>query len=173
MSDTIPVREDTLIYPLLTKLTDCLCTELVASGLEAACQCSLVPGVGPSLDFCAEGCDGGCPGQAWVRLLRAFPSATFPAQDALATCFDLLAFEVEVGVARCLPLGDSRGNPPQTQELFNTARLQLADMAAMRRAILCCFTGTDIDHVLGNFEPTFGSGGCLLSTWSLVVRQEF
>lgn len=175
MSLTMPaeVREDTLIYPLLTNLTECLCSQLIASGLEATCRCVLVPGVGPALDFCDAGCDGGCPGEAWVRLVRAFPATNFPAQDAAATCFTLLAFEVEVGVARCLPTGDSRGNPPDAQEMFNTARLQLADMAAMQRAIQCCFGGVERDYVLGAFEPTLASGGCLVSTWSLFVRQEY
>ena len=169
----VAVREDVLIYPLLTQLTACLCEELEKSGLAAACRCLLVPGVGPSLDFCQEGCDGGCPGEAWVRLLRAFPSQNFPAQDAAASCVTLLGFEVEVGVGRCLPTGDDNGNPPDDQEVFQTARLQLADMAAMRRAIICCFGDTDREYVMGNFEPSLGAGGCLISTWGLVVRQEF
>jgi hypothetical protein len=81
---------------------------------------------------------------------------------------------VEVGVARCLPtVGDRQGSPPEDQDLFNTARLQLADMAAMRRAILCCFAGGDVDHVLGNFDPGLSMGGCLISSWTLTVRQEF
>lgn len=168
-----PVIEDVLVYPLLTTLTECLCDELEASGLAAECRCLLVPGIGPSLDFCDSGCDGSCPGEAWVRLMRAFPSAAFPAQDATATCFTLLAFDIEVGVARCMPTADARGNPPDAQQVFEVARLQLADMAAMRRAIQCCFGSSDREYVLGNFEPGFGSGGCLISTWGLSIRQEF
>lgn len=167
------VVEDVLIYPVLTKLTECLCAELERSGLAAACRCLLVPGSGPSLDFCSEGCDGGCPGEAWVRLLRAFPSSNFPAQDGVAICTTLLAFEIEVGVGRCLPVGQDNGQPPEDQETFDTARLQLADMAAMRRAIVCCFAGSDTEHILSSFEPNIALGGCLVSTWSLTVRQEF
>lgn len=168
-----PLVEDVLVYPVLARLTECLCTELEKSGLAAACRCLLVPGSGPTLDFCGAGCDGGCPGEAWVRLLRAFPSANFPSQDSLASCVTLLAFELEVGVGRCLPVGDGQGNPPEDQETFQAARLQLADMAAMRRAILCCFAGSEIDHVLGGYEPNLAMGGCLVSTWSVTVRQEF
>jgi hypothetical protein len=167
------VREDVLVYPILTQLTECLCAELEASGLAAACRCLLVPGVGPTLDFCEQGCDGGCPGEAWVRLVRAYPSSSFPNQDPLASCISLLAFDIEVGVGRCLPMGDDRGNPPDSQAIFETARLQLADMSAMYRAIMCCVAGTEIEHVLGNFDPSFGAGGCLVSTWTLAVRQEF
>ena len=169
----LKVREDVSVYPLLTTLTDCLCGELADSGLAAECQCLLVPGVGPSLDFCMEGCDGGCPGQAWVRMVRAFPSANFPSQDSQATCVSLLAFDIEIGVARCLPNGDAQGQPPTDQDVFNTARLQLADMAAMRRAIICCFAGGDVDHLLGNFETSFAGGGCLVSAWTMTVREAF
>jgi hypothetical protein len=170
---SVPVVEDTSIYPLLTRLTDCLCSEMESSGLAVTCRCLLVPGVGPTLDFCDAGCDGSCPGEAWVRLMRAFPSTNFPGQDAQGTCAAPLGFEIEVGVSRCLPVGDSRGNPPDDQAIFEVARLQLADMAAMRRAIMCCFAKVDTEYVLGNFEPTFASGGCLVSTWGLLVRQEF
>lgn len=166
------VREDVQIYPLLTELTGCLCDELARSGLEATCSCSLVPGVGPTLDFCEQGCDGGCPGEAWVRLLSAYPSVDFPAQDARATCATGLAFEVEVGVGRCLPLGGNDGAPPEPAAMWDTARLQMADMAAMRRAIACCFRGQgDLDYVLLRFDPTQGAGGCLVSTWTFVVQQ--
>lgn len=168
-----PVREDTYIYPLLTQLTTCLCEELEKSGLAAACRCLLVPGSGPTLEFCSNGCESGCPGEAWVRLVRAYPSSNFPNQDATASCITLLAFDVEVGVGRCLPAGDANGAPPDDQEMFNTARLQLADMSAMRRAIICCFTESDVDHSLGNFEPGIALGGCLVSTWALSVRQRF
>jgi hypothetical protein len=169
----IPVREDVYIYPLLTQLTECLCTELEASGLAAACRCLLVPGVGPTLDFCDEGCDGSCPGEAWVRMVRAYPSTNFPAQDGAAGCVTLLAFDVEVGVGRCLPTGQTNGQPPDDQEMFDTARLQLADMSAMRRAIVCCFGDSDREYVMGGFEPGLGAGGCLISTWALTVRQAF
>lgn len=166
------VREDTLIYPLLAELTGCLCDELIASGLEASCSCSLVPGVGPTLDFCDGTCEGGCPGEAWVRILSVYPSTNFPVQDNAATCASLLAFEVEVGVGRCLPTGQRDGSPPSPESLWETARLQLADMAAMRRAIACCFRGRDdVDYVLVRFDPSQGAGGCQVSTWQLVVQQ--
>lgn len=169
-----PVTEDRSVYPLLTELTDCLCTEMAASGLTVTCRCLLVPGVGPALDFCDAGCDGGCPGEGWTRLVRAFPSTSFPTQEGAATCFTRLAYELEVGVARCLPSGDRQGQPPDPQAIFETARLQLADMAAMRRAIQCCFGSVqDRDYALGAFEPTFGNGGCLISTWQLVVGEAY
>lgn len=166
------VREDVLIFPLLTELAGCLCDELADSGLEATCSCSLVPGVGPTLDFCSEGCEGGCPGEAWVRVVAAYPSTDFPSPQAIATCASPLAFEVEVGVGRCLPTGSADGSPPAAADMFETARLQLADMAAMRRAIACCFKGQmDVDYVLLRFDPTQGAGGCLVSTWTLVIQQ--
>ena len=43
-TDEIVLREDRVAWPMLLRLTDCLCAELVASGLPPTCICSPMPG---------------------------------------------------------------------------------------------------------------------------------
>lgn len=161
------LREDTQIWPLLLDLTECLCAELEASGLTAKCRCIPIPGDGPVLDFCGEGCDGdgdGCSGQAWVRLVQAYP-AFAPGVPALeANSRAPLGFNVEIGVARCFVW-----NSEDDSVILDGARKQMADMAAMRRAIVCCFKKNERDHVLGAYTPMDADGGCLWSVWDLAV----
>jgi hypothetical protein len=52
-------------------------------------------------------------------------------------------------------------------------RLQLADMAALRRAIECCFGDGDTDYPLGVYQPIPVSGGVGGGFWQVFARQEF
>lgn len=174
------LREDVSVYPLLVELAACLCTEMEATGGPALCYCG--PMVGSlTLDYCGgDTCDGnGCGGQAWVRFVDAFPSSTFPALDNLSrNCKSPMAYTIEVGVARCVPVGTASGvsgyTPPSLDQQLEAMRLQTADVAAMRRAIQCCFAGSDRDYLLGAYDQSFvNGGGCLGGTFTVVVWQEF
>jgi hypothetical protein len=170
------VIEDVGVYPTMIALSACLCAELDASGLGGACFCGIIPGSQVVLDVCAScGKDKACPGQAWVRLVSAFPSTIFPDADhTVATCLSPLAYNLEVGVARCFPQGKSNSitgfTPPTLDEQVNATRLQMADMAAMKRAIQCCMTrNDDITYALGQYTPMTVGGGCGGGTWSVTV----
>jgi hypothetical protein len=171
----VALVEDTLIYPRLVELAGCLCTEIERSGLFAGqelCFCGLQFGDLVPIDLLEK--KGVGSGVAWVRMAQAFPSINFPEPDpGIGTCATLLAYEVEVAIARCVPLLDRSGKPPSMSQTLEAARLQFADMAAMRRAIACCFAGTDTDYTLGAYQPIPVSGGVGGGFWTVYARQEF
>lgn len=165
----VPVREDTGIYPVMVELAACLEAELTASGLGLMCFVGLVPGDMAMVD--ASGCetDDAC-GSAWVRLVQAYPSDQFPAPaQTAATCGTAVAYELEIGVARCVKIMDDNGELPTLEERLETTRIQLADMAAMKRAIACCTALTDRSYLLSAYSPTETGGGVGGGSWNVTV----
>jgi hypothetical protein len=171
----VPFREDTIIYPAMIALSACLCTEIEVSGLPEPCSCGPIIGE-LVLEYCGACADGKCGGQAWVRLVSVFPSVEFPA-PLLATnnCAAPLAFQLEVGIVRCKPLGSTSGVrgfvPPNLEQTVEALRLQTADIAAMRRAVQCCFGNTDQDYILGQYQPVTPDGSCLGGAFTVYVRE--
>jgi len=152
---------DNLVLPMMDALLTCLCDALEASPGGATCFCALVPGGPPPMDSC--GCNGGktpgC-GTAWVRLVRTFPSAVYPAQDtSVRSCGVQQAAVFELGVYRCLPTLGANGSPPTSVEQTQATITQTGDWAAMVTAVRCCDTLTGKDPVLGSYE-TGSLGGC-------------
>jgi hypothetical protein len=89
-----------------------------------------------------------------------------------------MAYNIEVGVARCAPMGELGGPngyvPPSVMENVEGIRIQLADMAAMRRAIQCCFGSAERDYILGPYtQVDVNGGGCLGGTFVVTVWEEF
>lgn len=166
-------REDTGIYPLMVRLSACLEKEIADSGLPALGFNGLVVGADPSLD-CGQ--DEEC-GTAWVRLVTSYPSADFPTPDASdRNCNSPIAYDIELGLIRCAsPFSDERGNQVTVDQALGQARLHLADMAAMRRAIKCCLTQTpgfeDVEAIVGTFTPTPNQGGCVGGVWPITIRN--
>jgi len=154
--------DDQGVWPRLIALRDCLCEEIEKSGLPSVCYCEVMPGSIPVFDYSDDG-------MAWVRLGQAFPSTIFPQQslDLRSSCTTGLAYEVEVGIVRCPPGLDHHGRPPTAEDEFEATRIQLADMAAMRRAIQCCFKGKDA--VLGAYTPIGPDEGALGGTWTVSI----
>lgn len=152
----------------MVKLSACLCAEIESSGLPTPCFCGITEGTEANLD-CGS-CDEGC-GAAWVRLDNAFPTTDFPnATTGVALCGTQLAFVLEVGITRCFsPFGDERGTGVGVAEHLEATRLQLADMAAMRRAIACCLATGDTDYTLGSYTPIPFQGGCGGGSWQVTV----
>ncbi|HEX5018627.1 MAG TPA: hypothetical protein VFX15_13705 [Actinomycetes bacterium] len=172
----VEFREDFLVYPSMIRLAACLCTEIEASGLPTPCSCGVVPGPIAVLESCSSCADGKCGGQAWVRLMDAVQSKDFPAPDAeLSTCASPLMWTLEVGIARCAPMGTNspvRGFTPPTIDAYLAAvRLQMADMAAMRRAIACCFADGTNSYLLGGYAPLTVEGGCEGGVWTVQVWE--
>jgi hypothetical protein len=171
----IELIEDTLIYPRLVELAACLCEEITRSGLFAGqelCFCGLQFGDQVPIDLLES--KGVGSGVAWVRMDNVFPSTSFPNPDSGdGSCSTLLAYEIEVAIARCVPVLDRNGKPPGVDATLQAARMQLADMAAMRRAISCCFTNSDIDYTLVQYNPIPVSGGVGGGFWQVISRQEF
>ena len=165
----MPITEDFLIYPAMVRLAGCLCAELKKSGLPEPCFCGIAEGTEANLD-CGS-CDDGC-GAAWVRLANAFPSQDGVSPAAIATCNSQIVFQLEVGVTRCFsPFADSEGNGQGIAEHLEATRLQLADMAAIKRAIACCFADEDAEYNLGAYTPIPFSGGCGGGSWLVTVPE--
>lgn len=134
-----PALADNPFHLVLSRLTDCLCEELAKAKGPGLCYCGLWAGAGQPPLGAIDCKDGDC-GVAWVRLIGAAPSASFPTpdEDATTSCGSPMAFDVEVGVARCAPRPQGRDQWPDPQEMFEANRLYLSDMAAVQRALLCC-----------------------------------
>lgn len=170
-------REDTVVYPKMIELSACLCAEIEASGLPTPCSCGPIAGA-LTLDYCGSCSDGKCGGQAWVRLTSAFPSSDFPNPRAEAfNCFVPLVFEVEVGIVRCKPVGTASGMrgyvPPSLEQQVAAVRLQTADMAAILRAVNCCFANGDFNYSVGQYTPVTPEADCVGGAFTVTIQQEF
>lgn len=162
------VIEDRDAFPLLAALLDSLTAEFRAAGLhEDLCSMTIQPGAIVPADY------GDCGGMAWVRLASSNPTVSFPTGDlTINNCAYSLAHVVEVGAFRAGPLPEQVGGGvvlPTDEEQFEAARMQFADMAAMRRAI----TKAPIDYkILGTYQPIGPQGGVLGGTWTVTVGRE-
>jgi len=174
--------EDVDVYPMMQELLGCLCDEIARSELPAPCRCEVKPGAAYALDFGPTESSKG-NGQAWVRLVAA--GATFPgdvgdqqAPILLTTrCNAPAAYELEIGISRCVTLGttvNQRYIPPTAEAEAADVRLQIADMAAMKRTVLCCLKdklGDDVEIGLGIYQPIDIQGGVGGGTWQVFVRR--
>lgn len=169
--------EDELAWPVMIRLTACLEEALEKRGLPKLCRNTVVPGPQAIIEACGNGkCTGECGGQGWVRFVGEFPYSTFPTQDTTAArCETNRAFQLEIGVARCLPVGRANAisgiTPPSVQELVDATRLQMADKAAMAMAVQCCLGAFDdqFDYVLGQYQPMQIPGDCGGGVWTVTI----
>jgi len=154
---------DTLIMPALVALHECFCAELTKSGLNDGCECIMLPGIG---DVAAEPEPG--KGFGWVGITSISPYSIFPQPDAsLANTARPIMASATIGVIRCLEV--SR-NGPSPESLLGYLDKQMADMAAMRRAVICC-TDDSRDMVLGPYEPIGPEGGIFGGLWTVSIGQ--
>ena len=167
MSEIPPERyvEDDAIWPIMVRLQQCLCETLQERGLmnEDGCFCGVLPGDNVAWDY--------GNGMAWVRLVDAYPSTTFPAPNTTprGSCAAMLVGTLEVGLLQCAPTLRADGSLPTQAEQFEATRLQLAGMRAMHQAIACC----DINLiVLGNYTPQGPQGVMVGGTWQINVGIE-
>ena len=159
------LRVDLDVWPTMNRLVDCLCTELSLAGLDT-CYCGVLPGDQIAAQYVNHKTR---EGMAWVRLSTAWPYTSFPNLDQTAVCGADLAYELEIGSLFCAPaFADSRGRPPTLVAQFEATQVQVAAMAAMRRAIVCCL-GTGRNAVLGTYTPVGPTGDVVGGTWTVVV----
>jgi hypothetical protein len=161
-------REDTGIYPVMIALATCATEELVKSGLTAIDKVTIQPGLTPVQDYVGNGDD--C-GEIIVNLTSTFPSDPFPSPVQNATCAVDLAYEVQLGIFRCAPAMEVN-EPPSPAEQLNATRENLADMAAMHRAIRCCMQTMSRAYSLRAFAPYGPSGNVVGGIWTVIVGQE-
>lgn len=162
--------EDMTAYPVMVQLVACFEEQLTKRGLPAPCFLGISPGAVVALEGC-ETCKGGGCGHGFVRLASAFSSTNFPEQDDVGRCGNLTAFVLEVGMVRCFKTMDDFGQAPGMEYMLESTRLQLADMAAMKAAILCCAQTQDLQHSLGTYAPYGPDGNCVGGSWSVTLQQ--
>lgn len=162
----MPVGDDPVIA-LAERLLACLCEVLPSTVGGDVCVCCLNPGVETPMDYCCECTVGDQPaeGQAWVSVVKIFPSTRFPAQQLdRAACGQGSGFvaELVMGVYRCAPVSDARGNPPTCDQQMAVTEKILSDAAAMRQAVRCCFRDEveAPDVLIGEWVPLGPQGGC-------------
>lgn len=152
----------------MAALIEALAAEIRAAGKQDDyCSVTLYPGDGVPVDF---GPESGCGGTAWVRLITANPTVSFPSADlSINNCAYSLAYPVEIGMAGPAPVMEDRlGNfvlPADTEQFDATMRM-IDEMELMYRAI----RAADIPQkLLGSWTPSGPAGGVLQSTWTLTI----
>jgi hypothetical protein len=73
---------------------------------------------------------------------------------------------VELGIMRCLDVGDGT-EPPSPAVLAAATVLQVADMMAMWRAIMCCRQSKD--WIVGQYVPNGPTGGLVGGTVPVAI----
>lgn len=151
--------QDTVVWPALSELASCLCAELVRSEMPPTCFCGVVAGE-PAFDLTEQD-----DGFAWVRLMQVYPSGSFPnpSIDGRSCGYPLVA-QVEMGLMYCFPAAKLAEEQPTVEEQWEAARLQSAGLAAMRRAIECCYKKAD-EFALGAYTPIGPDGGFVGGSW--------
>ena len=169
--DLTALVDEKVFLPRLMALQECLCAELEKAGGPAPCFCGLVPAGRPPLGVmnCAK---GDC-GVAWVSPVNVFPYGVFPMQNegAVTKCASPMAMRVQIGVARCHPKVPQGRTSLDPQQAFDATRLYLSDMAAAKRALLCCFPQGNRDYqvALESWEPLPAEAGVAGGIWSAVI----
>jgi len=105
-----------------------------------------------------------CDGLAWVLIVSSTPEDTDRQRCGVLSYTVVL----EIGIARCAPPVAIRTIPPM--DVYNTAtELQMADYAAMSKAI-CCYQATSLRRTLeGPWAPLDVQGACMGGTMTLTA----
>lgn len=156
--------------PVAQLLMKCLCQEVLLNPKPPA-QCGFRVGVtgeplaGVEVDEC-------CDGLAFVRAGRIYPTFNVPNQNPEAiSCALTWALELEMGIWRCVPIGDVDAPPTQAEwDEVNTD--QFNDFATLRAA-LCCFLDQRDPRSIGVTEwapKSDPQGGCFGSSMTLTAE---
>lgn len=135
----------------------------VDAKLCVKCEVNLLPGQLPmwtSVDM------------AWVRLVNAYPSTTFPQQRVGDdNCAAPLAYGVEVGIIHCIPGVGNRGQAPTAATLEEITVQILQDMEDIKEALRCCLPGWLL--ILGTWTPIGPTGNVVGGTWQMQIAREY
>ena len=162
---------DTIFQPLLDASVGCLCVAMITHPSPPALCCQrwgdhVSLGVSTTQDEC-------CSGLAWVRFDSAVTTddGSFPrASTLLRKCSQQWSVSLELGVARCAPIGDAH-TLPTCGDWTDLKALAAADMLALRQTVCCIqeiFGYRDL--VVGSFQPKGPEGGCYRTTLDVTVK---
>lgn len=148
------------IFARLQALAACLCAEIADSdnGVPDVCYCGIVPGATPPALY-AGNCKDKC-GMAWVRLVTVYPATGVGVLSTQpAKCDTGMGADLEIGILRCMSVGDERGNLPTAQQQADAVELQMADTMVMWKAMVCCDAIPSGDVIVGQYTPVGPEGG--------------
>jgi hypothetical protein len=153
---------------LLTRLTqellDCTCSALEKTQCGCPDYAFVSAGV-VAYDHC---CDGG---QLWVGIDRVFAYDRFPAPAGILNCTPPLAADIVIGILRCAPTLNDKGEAPSAETLTASSAQVYEDAYAVVQGVLCCLVPTQRERlfVMGNQRPLGPQGGCVGSELRLTV----
>lgn len=154
------------IFTLLAEIATCLCAQIEENELPGLCFCGILPGDQP---YDVSGIGDECGGQAWVRLVNAYPSTQVGVADiTVGNCTKGLGFDLEVGIIRSIVIPED-GEAMEPEELLSGSQLQIADMLTMQQALQCCEALANEDFVLGTYLPSGPDGALLGGVWPASV----
>jgi hypothetical protein len=162
------MTDDTLIWPFLTDLAAELQVEIEDSELKEPCWIGVLPGSLVALDYCAP-CGATKCGMAWVRLSAINEWVDESGGADFSRCASLFTATFEMGIVRCHQTSDDRGNPMSMAYQAEATRVQMAEMAAMKRVLLCSSLMANRNVTLGGYQPIGPDGACVGGNWSVLV----
>lgn len=160
---------DKLILPALQAVKLCATTQ-VTLVRRPVCRAYLYfsdhypPAIG-----CDCSCEHGGQGTLWARFVQGQTTPMESRRLPIDCAGGRMQFTLEVGVWRCAPMTDSRTGPIEPGDTWPEG--MMLDLAALRRAFLCCdwITDKDLSPRITNMTPIGPSGGCV----GAAVRAEF
>lgn len=149
------------IWDRMRDLAACLCAQCEDDSLPPLCFCGIVPGQEVALEYHGN-CEDVC-GMAWVRMTALYPASGVGAVNTSpGNCGSLVGVDVELGIMRCMPVGEADGSPPTADQLQAAAELQVKDALALWAAVQCCQASADF--LIGQYTPFGPSGGIIGGT---------
>lgn len=150
-----------MVAMAMQQLSECVCEQLETVGAGPTCWCGILPGAAAAWDYCAGECTTDRCGIGWVRLVSVFPYGIFPTPTPDDRCVLPLAWTVEVGALRCMPL-TLDGSPLDPVTMSDVALRQILDARALHWALKCC----DLPVAANVYTPLGPDGGCVGGAWT-------
>lgn len=157
-----------------------LAKHCICRAFEDLCECCGHSGVPlPPAAHCCD-CGEGHFGRAYLQVVRVYPvGSPFPAQpNESSRCGGTrLAVEFAVTIYRCVDTVDDNGDQPDCETTTKEMYRNVADMATVRRALLCCMRDEVDDNagfqiMLLEQTPLNPQGGCGGTTTRAVATAD-
>lgn len=113
-------------------------------------------------------------GSIWLRVVNAYPTTSFPAQETAFHNEDTLslAVVVELGIVRAIPYQGDANEIPTAGQHIEATRMIMADVAAMRRTYRR-LREQDVDAIMGQYQPIPAEANAGGGTMHITVRAPF
>ena len=156
-------------WEVATLLRDCTLNAVVHTAPWEIARVCVVPG-----EIAWDDCQ--C-GQIAVAELRRYPSMSFPAEEVNSEddCgMPWIVVVYTVSLARCAPMPDQNGNPPECSAMETAAQQLMDDMLKMQRGIQCCLDTAYNTHTIaawqiGAQEISGPAGACIETNMQVLV----